>query len=534
MFNPVLTSLNEPIPYKKNINLLFFTFILAIILAFILAFILPSCSSENSDNRIWDETIPEFIQTSGETYYLSNNGDDSSSGLSEAEAWETLDRLNQNLSLFQPGDTILFRAGDRFRGHLEPMVGEEGNWIKYSSYGTGDNPQIIGSLNLKDITQWKEIDSSNVWQAVEDISDDVGGLFFDSVDSKGYYGEYGLRVWSIAELTEDKEFYYDPTGSDKKLYLHSSTGNPGALYSDIEASLNVHLVEISQREYILFEGLSFNKGAGHGFSGDHSQYLIIRACDFSYLGGGFLYNDGTRDIRYGNGIEFWASANNNLVYGNRFWEIYDTAVTNQGHSTTSSQRYLYYFNNIIWNCGLASFELWNRPSKSEMGNIYFINNTSINPGHGWGGSANREDKNSFHIASYYNSSSGDSLVIKNNIFYTSETPPAAENHLFFFDEDVNGVSYSKYIIDHNLWNMPSPKWAITTDTVYNTFLSWQLINNQSRNGIIADPLFTDFLNDDFTLSINSPAIDAGDFLFRNEDFYGNPNTGAPDLGAIEY
>lgn len=511
-----------------------------IMISIVILFGCPSVNGTgNRDPRVWDETVPEFTQTGGgSTYYVKNGGDDNADGLSDSTAWATLDKVNAFMYSFQPGDTVLFNCGDIFRGHLEPMAGSEANWIKYGSYGTGDKPQIIGSIDLKDSSQW-ELHSGNIWKTVDDISDDVGGIFFNSVDSDGYYSDFGLREWSIVALSSDKDFYFDQTGIDKKLYLYSSGGNPGTLNSNIEASLDIHLVELNQREYVLFENLHLNKGAGHGFSGDRTQYIVIRNCDFSYMGGGFLYydSDNSRNVRYGNGIEFWTDANNILVDANRFWEIFDTAVTNQGHSKTSTQRYIYYFNNIMWNCGLASFELWLRDSASEMGNIYFINNTSVNPGYGWGGSANREDKNSFHVASYYNSSSGDTLVIKNNIFYTSATPPGATYHLFFFDENVAGTGYGKYIIDNNIWYNPaSPTWGITTSNLYTNFTDWKNINNQSQNGSILNPQFVDFANDDFSLQAGSPAIDAGELIFREIDFNGNPNAGnlnTPDIGAIE-
>ncbi|MBI9102960.1 MAG: hypothetical protein JEY99_11125 [Spirochaetales bacterium] len=515
------------------------TLFLIMIAAFLLGCnFLPGIGEQEDEPR--DETVPEFVQNQpGNIYYVSNSGNDSNDGLTQNSSWATLSKLNSMMFSFQPGDTILLNRGDVFRGHLEPMAGDEGNWIQYSSYGTGAKPQIIGSIQLVESSDW-ELHSGNLYKTTADLSNDVGGVFFNSIDSNGYYEDFGERKWNLSDLLFDRDFYFDPTGENNRLYLYSSGGAPDTIYSNIEASLNVHLVDISQKEYILFEGIHFNKGGGHGFSGDRGQYLIIKGCDFSYMGGGFLYYDSEngRNVRYGNGIEFWTDANNILVEANRFWEIYDTAVTNQGHSRTSAQYHIYYLNNIIWNCGLASFELWNRDSSSEMSDIYFINNTSINPGYGWGGAEHREDKNSYHIASYSNTSSGDTLVIKNNIFYTLAPPPGAEYHLFFFDENIGGTGYTKYIIDNNLWYISSnPTWAVSTSEIYSSFIEWQGINHQSQNGITEDPLFSDYSNGDFSLLAGSPAIDAGENLFREEDFYGNPNSGNmnfPDMGAIEF
>ena len=125
----------------------------------------------------------------------------------------------------------------------------------------------------------------------------------------------------------------------------------------------------------------------------------------------------------------------------------------------------------------------------------------------------------------------------NNIFYSSSTPANVDNktsfHLFFLDENINN-SYSKYLIDYNLWSMPSPMWAITTDTSYSTFASWQNINNQSSHGLIGNPQFKDFENGDYSLLSTSPCIDAGKPTIRVKDFNGRTVTGTPDIGAIEF
>lgn len=470
--------------------------------------------------------LPVFKGDSGRTYYLSSSGDDSSDGLSPGSSWKTINKLNSYLYDFEPGDTILFRRGDEFKGNLNPVSGTAEDWIRYGAYGTGEKPLLTGSVSMDSIDDWI-LHRGDIWRSAEVMSRDVGALFMNAD-----FAEIGERKWSVNDLKENGDFFMDPTGKDNSLYLYCEGGSPANAYSGIEASLKEHIINLDDRSYVLFENLHLSRGAAHGFGGSDTYNIIIRSCELSYIGGGFLHDNGSVPVRYGNGIEFWGNAETNLVEGNLFYEIYDTAVTNQNHSRISVQRNLFYINNIIINCGLASFELWNRPSSSLMENIYFLHNTSINPGFGWGGALHRRDRNSFHIASYYNESRGGNLVIRNNIFHSSQKPPGAEYHLFFFDEDVRG-SMDKYFIDYNLWFMPDPLWAVTESAQYSSLGEWRDATGLSQQGLDADPRFIDFSMGNYELQNISPAIDSGSYTLRQSDYYGRKNRGRPDMGALE-
>jgi len=246
-----------------------------------------------------------------------------------------------------------------------------------------------------------------------------------------------------------------------------------------------------------------------------------------------LFRNGGEPVRFGNGVEFRENGWNQLVENCRFWEIYDTAVTNQGKAAGVTQKYIYYRNNMIRNCGLAGFELWLQSPHSEMGYIYFIHNTVVNPGQGWGGET-RPDRNSFHIASFGNASAGDNLIIRNNIFYSSAVPDNAGHHLFFYDETTGPIS-EKYRIDYNLWQMPSPLWVLSSVRGKRSLAEWRTASAMSLNGITGDPLLAAPDSGDFSPLYGSPALDAG--VLQEErllDYFGQPARGAPDLGAVEF
>lgn len=118
------------------------------------------------------------------------------------------------------------------------------------------------------------------------------------------------------------------------------------------------------------------------------------------------------------------------------------------------------------------------------------------------------------------------------IFYTSETPPGSDHHLFFFDEDVRG-GMNKYQIDYNLWHMPDPLWSVTISNQFSSLEERHRETGQSQNGAMRDPLFAEIANGAFSLTKASPAVNKGIESLRVTDFFGNPHKNFPDLGALE-
>ena len=77
-----------------------------------------------------------------ETYYISPTGHDAASGTSANEAWQTIDKLNQET--FSPGDRILFERGGSWLGmfHLKGS-GSQSQSIVIGAYGDADMPHPV-------------------------------------------------------------------------------------------------------------------------------------------------------------------------------------------------------------------------------------------------------------------------------------------------------------------------------------------------------------------------------------------------------
>ncbi|TFH22338.1 MAG: hypothetical protein E4H10_13950, partial [Bacteroidia bacterium] len=83
----------------------------------------------------------------GGVYFVSADGNDNNSGLSENLAWATISRVNEHS--FSPGDTIYFRSGDEFTGTLNLNSGDAGageQRLVITSYGQG-KARINGLTN---------------------------------------------------------------------------------------------------------------------------------------------------------------------------------------------------------------------------------------------------------------------------------------------------------------------------------------------------------------------------------------------------
>lgn len=102
-----------------------------------------------------------LVSSSGQTtYYVASSGSDNNSGRSADSPFQTLNKVN-SLTL-QPGDNLLFRRGDTFRGSLViRQSGSSGSPIVIDAYGSGNKPSIAGSVPVGNWTNT----GNNVWQA---------------------------------------------------------------------------------------------------------------------------------------------------------------------------------------------------------------------------------------------------------------------------------------------------------------------------------------------------------------------------------
>ena len=323
---------------------------------------------------------------SGKNYYIdplagnnSNNGHSPLRPLKDYAARE-----------YSGGDAIFFKRGSVFREVLVTCDGEDDAPITYGAYGVGEKPVFFGSVSAGNPDDWME-ERPFIWRYTKKIDSEVCNLIFNGGDF------CGNLLWEIEDLRQPGEWHFtgigrhsldesDATPGESKLsesklpeadvlYLYSSS-NPGTEYSAIECALWGTRKLAGGQANVILENLSFQNSGVHGYHGVGVRNIVIRQCDFRFIGGA-VWHRGQR-IRFGNAVEFWDGASNITVEGCFFDNIYDSGVTHQGGLTHNIPQRLYVRNNLFTNCGMSAYEC-REPSRE----VYFEFNTSLNAGGGF-------------------------------------------------------------------------------------------------------------------------------------------------------
>jgi len=424
------------------------------------------------------------------TYYVNAaRGDDVHDGLKPAQAWRSLARVNR--TPLAPGDRVLFRRGQTWRGQLVPRSGAVGAVITYGAYGEGDKPRLLGSVAMDQTEDWQSA-GPGLWTTrprtnPSPLSVDVGNIIFDQGKTTG------IKKWSEADLRRDGDFFYDAALARVKL---RSAENPATIHQNIELALRKHIIDQGGRGWVTYENLDLRYGAAHGIGGGSTHHITVRGCDISFIGGGhqFTRPDG-KPVRFGNGIEFWSGAHDCLVEDCRLWEIYDAALTNQGDGT-NVQANITYRRNVIWNSEY-SFEYWNGGPASCTRNITFERNTCVDAGRGWGHNQ-RPDRNGRHLMFYNNAAQTTNVVIRYNIFCN-----AVDSLLRLHGRDWTAA----LAMDYNCWFQPQGVVVLwDRETVgAGIFLTFMHAHGLDKHSMFADPKFMDATRHDYRLATESPA-----------------------------
>ena len=317
------------------------------------------------------------------------------------------------------------------------------------------------------------------------LNADVGCVIFDGQTT-------GFKKWKLADLKNDGDYFYDEL--DWRVFLRASA-NPATLHRGIELALRRHIIDEGGCAYVTYENLDLRYGAAHGIGGGSTRHITVRDCDISFIGGGLqMRREDGKPVRFGNGVEFWSGAHDNLVEGCRIWEVYDAALTNQG-SGTNVQENITYRRNIIWNSEY-SFEYWNREAASVTRNIRFEHNTCVDAGYGWG-HRERPDPNGRHLMFYSNTAATTNVIVRGNIFCN------ATDSLW----RLHGRDWTAQLtLDRNAWfQAKGPLLLWGKDPIGAAqFAAFQREHKLDINAVVADPQFVAPAVRDYRLSPTSP------------------------------
>jgi hypothetical protein len=468
-----------------------------------------------------------YLTTMATTYYVdASSGLDSNNGTSTSKAWKTIAKVNS--AALKAGDFVLFARGQTYRGNLIPKSGTASANISYGAYGSGNKPLFLGSISRKLTTDWVSA-GTNLWKTsnvvtIGGAAVDAGNLIFNNEASVGW------KVSSPSQVTVQGRFYSDVAAKTVTMY---SVGNPGSVYSEIEIALCQNIINQSDKSYIVYENLDLRYTGAHAIGGSTTHHIIIKDIDISYIGGSYLSGFGTGTTRYGNGVEFYNDAHDNIVERCTIIQIYDTGITNQGDLANCQQFNLYYRNIIIRNTEW-SFEMWLRGTGASLHDIYFENNTCLGAGIGWG-HEQRVDPNAAHVCFWGTSASFSNIFIRNNIFSNSVGAGIFEGKTSLADLET-----SKVTINNNDWDVTNmlavmTGWNSGKPGPINTYYSWSYyrsMTKQDANSITSNPLLTP----EYSIPSNSPCVNTGVVSTATTDFIGTsrPQGSGWDIGAYEF
>lgn len=383
------------------------------------------------------------IAENAAVYYVSESGDDSNDGTSQASPLKTVARVNTVTANAEQRVFVCFKRGDTFRGQLSAQ-----NNVTYTAYGEGEKPVLTASgENGADPAKWALFDASNnIWRYSSSLTD-VGQIFFNGGT---VYGEKqlsdvknGAYVTAVADLlTDDLQFFSeldaenaskynnDSAGLKGTLYLRCDKGNPGEIYDSIEFAERPYVIFLpTGGKNITVDNLCIKFGGAHGIAGSDITNLTVQNCEIAYIGGGIqMYRESGgvyKPLRYGNGVEVNTACNGYTVKNCWIHDIYDAGITHQqGDNFSRPLEFsdVSYIGNLIESCtySIEYFAKYSADGKYSvlMKNIIISDNIMRNAGTGFGSDRTDGTYNmSTHIMGWTASANkAENFVIKNNIF----------------------------------------------------------------------------------------------------------------------
>ena len=131
---------------------------------------------------------------------------------------------------------------------------------------------------------------------------------------------------------------------------------------------------------ITVDNICFKYAAGGGVSAINPSNFNVTNCEFGFLGGWWL-DAKTKELRFGNSVEFWGNCYNINVNDNWLYQTYDSAITwqsRQGATYTNIS-----FSGNLFEYNNADIEFFDR-SPGKVENFRMENNLMRFTSMGWG------------------------------------------------------------------------------------------------------------------------------------------------------
>ena len=533
------------------------------------------------------------INKTAKKYYVNTTGNNTD-GLSIANAWTSLDKINTKN--FNGGDTIVFEGGKTFTGNIE-FDNNDGNSatkpIILSTYGSGQ-ATIKTNLTTKcgfkaTNTQGFHISNLKFMGPGNGTQKDIDGMLFFTSNQAGYlsniqikncevsgFGYCGIRFYSNWDANV-KAGYKDVVIDQCKVHDCRENGI-------VTFGYDVQTTNFYHHKKFTIKNTEVYNITGYASSTHKGSGIVLSQIDSSIIERCVAYNTGTANSACGGpgGIWVWAANAITIQYCESHHNSSGTSTGCDGLGfdldggvTNSIIQYCYahdndgagyllgnfagarpWGNNILRYCisvndaktNNSAVTLFTAPSTTWNGLKIYNNTIYVSPS-----SKNKYSTfGAFQMTDYGTNMSG--VECYNNIFYTSGGLPLVTVPNTFVAQTPKFIG--------NLYYTNGEPFSITYGSKYTSLTDFRSAgsycekNGNNNTGLNADPQLininkspltvfpkpTDSLNA-FHFSQMSPCRNAGldlQSLFNinmgNRDYWGNTikNENAYDIGAYEW
>ncbi len=492
-------------------------------------------------------------------YYISSSGNDSNDGSIE-HPWLTLEKVSaaaandNNGGYIQPGDSILFRAGDTFVGRLMIQRSGAANIpIVISSYGSGEKPIISGSGNIENgdfIEAVKFINTSHI--VVESIwikndRKNMGNITWGTCNSQGIAVEANKWGGVIRDLTFSDLKISDVFGIDMINWEGNYTDDIGVrgIYFDSEMNDGETLIGI---EDVLIENCYFYNIGSRGISARHltnirnnpiheedrNKNFVIRNNTFEKLGGSavvlasvcnaLIENNDFIDMGWGDRNSF---TDRYRAYGEGCWLWNSRFIVFQNNSQIRANgKGDTYASHIDFFCQHVIFQ-YNYSEDTEGGfceilgdckNIIWRYNVSVNDGF----RENAHNRYSIWLSGYVGTDQdpvpSDSSFVYNNTIYLDKSDCKPDISVFAKNTYIynnifhatGGAQIGAGGVDIDIF--PGSEFLVSNNLFFGDIANdfTKLDDNKiQEQSLFVDPVTTNGSMDGFNIQQGSPTINAG-------------------------
>jgi hypothetical protein len=501
------------------------------------------------------------VQAAGATYYVDARlGDNGNDGLSPSKPWRTLSRVSG--AALKPGDAVLFRRGEAWRGQLDIAAsGEQNGAITYGAYGDGGRPAFYGSALL---AQWSPL-GGGLWSSSSTIATS-SSLWLVHGDGSS---QHLMPATSSAALEEGR-YFIGP--AEVRIRIAESY----AAVPEVEASdKDTCIAGWGAKSYIAMQDIecAYYRDAGvrSSDSGSASSHWAVSSMA--------IHDISAPDESGGDGIVMGGNSASSIrdssimrVAGHGIYLVSNKASTGDmaveevsvrdacgggiaiAHvgAEGASDRYAVRYNTVYdtyGKSGMASCESRSpagiQVQGLEGGRVTGVT-VAYNTVHDMLGSGIRFE-GSYEDAQILNNTIVDTrnkgtaciaLFGAGSSARVMNTACSNKNNGLLAMTDTAGKT-----VDYNDWFRASPgplfsigEYGARTYKEYLIFAGYQKATGFDAHSMAADPVFVDAENDSFYPRQLSPVIDRGTDVGLSRDFAGTyvPQGSAPDIGAYEY